>query len=145
MTKIYTIGFAGKNAEHFFTLLQHSDIKLLVDIRLNNTSQLSAYAKKQDLEYFLHKICNIDYVHLELFAPTKEILDSYKKKKITWDQYEDDYLKLIERRKVKNSLKNFDFDGACLLCSEPTPEHCHRRLAAEFIRDNFDIQRIVHL
>lgn len=145
MKKIYTIGFSGKNARVFFETLRQNNIKRLVDVRLNNVSQLAGFTKKNDLAYFLEKICNIPYLHMDVLAPTKEILDAYKNKYISWDEYEKQYNSLINSRNIDSSLKNIDFNDACLLCSEKTADQCHRRLAAEKIKDIFSMQQIIHL
>ena len=145
--KLYTIGFTKKSARRFFELIKLHNIDVLVDVRLNNKSQLAGFTKEEDLEYFLSEICKCRYYHNILFAPTKEILDSYKKNQITWDEYVKQYEPLIEKRKaVQFFLKLFsEYDNVCLLCSEPTPEHCHRRLLAEMIKDENPSIDIMHL
>lgn len=145
MSVLYTVGFSGKDAKTFFELLKLNDIRSLLDVRLNNVSQLSGYTKKNDLAYFLDKICNIKYKHLPILAPSKEILDSYKSKKISWNDYEIKYIHLINERGVRNELRSIDFDRACLLCSEKTADQCHRRLAADIIKDMFMVEKIIHL
>jgi uncharacterized protein (DUF488 family) len=142
---LFTIGFTGKSAEEFFEKLKISGVRRVVDVRLNNVSQLAGFAKKRDLIYFLRAVAGIDYLHAQELAPTKEILDGYKKKKIDWNEYESLYRKLIEERRPAGNLKVDDFDRACLLCSEPTPERCHRRLAAEYLRDEWKNVTIHHL
>ncbi|MGA2796645.1 MAG: DUF488 domain-containing protein [Thermoguttaceae bacterium] len=142
---LFTVGFAGKSAKEFFETLKKSGVRRLVDIRLNNVSQLAGFTKKRDLDYFLRVIADIDYVHERDLAPTKEILVDYKKKRIDWNEYEIRYRRLIEERKPANNLKSEDFDCSCLLCSEPTPEHCHRRLAAEYLKEAWENVTIVHL
>lgn len=144
---IYTIGFTKKTAECFFTLLKEHQIQLLVDIRLNNKSQLAGFTKGDDLRYFMNEICNCEYAHCEEYAPTKEILDDYKKKRINWEGYVSQYLPLMERRgAARKFLKRFaDYERICLLCSEPTPEHCHRRLLAELIQQEAPDVQIKHL
>lgn len=134
--KLYTIGFTKKSARQFFTLLKNNNIRIVADVRLNNVSQLAGYTKKKDLQFFLTEFLKIDYIHELDLAPTKEILNNYKKCKISWEEYESKYIKLLDTRKIKDKLnKNYkkNFDGICLLCSEPTAEHCHRRLAAEYL------------
>lgn len=145
MSSLYTIGFSGKDAKTFFELLKYNDIKTLVDVRLNNVSQLSGYTKKNDLSYFLDKICNIKYLHLPILAPTKEILDAYKSKKILWHDYEEKYISLIHMRNINEKLKDIDFNEACLLCSEKSADQCHRRLAANLIKDTFLLDNIIHI
>lgn len=132
---VYTIGFTQKNAEKFFSILKTNQIDLLLDVRLNNKSQLAGFTKGEDLRFFLSEICHCDYKHCLEFAPTKEMLDSYKKNLITWDDYVEQYHALMTKR-----AKHLDFSerfskytNICLLCSEPTPERCHRRLLAELI------------
>ncbi len=145
MTTLYTVGFSGKDAKTFFELLKLNNIQMLIDVRLNNVSQLAGYTKKNDLAYFLDKICNIKYLHLPILAPTKEILDGYKTKKISWAEYEIKYTRLINERKIEDRLKNIAFANACLLCSEKTAEQCHRRLVADIIKRIFSIGKIIHL
>jgi uncharacterized protein (DUF488 family) len=142
---LYTIGFGKKTAQEFFTLLQKNGARCVIDIRLNNVSQLAGYTKKADLEYFLRAIADIDYIHLPEFAPTKQLLDGYKGKKISWREYEIEYARILEERASLNQLDNSLFDGACLLCSEPTPRQCHRRLLAEYLAEKINGLRIIHL
>ena len=142
---LYTIGFTKKTAEDFFNLLTKNNVKRLIDIRLNNKSQLAGFAKGEDLKFFLNNIGQIEYKYMIEFAPTDSLLEGYRKKQISWEEYEKQYNKLLIERDV---LKNKDisiFDNACLLCSEEKPDYCHRRLLAEYLRDlNKDI-KIVHL
>lgn len=132
---IFTIGFVKKSAREFFETLTKVRIRKLIDIRLNNMSQLAGYAKKDDLEYFLKAIGNIEYLHLVQLAPTKELLENYRKKKISWEQYEVQYLNLLKEREVEKFFKPVEFDYSCLLCSEAKPDKCHRRLAAEYLQN----------
>ena len=104
--KIFTIGYTQKSAEEFFDLLMANKVECLIDVRLNNSSQLAAFTKHRDLEYFLKVIANINYIHNVKYAPTKDILDDYKKGKISWQTYEVQYKKLISERKVENLFKN---------------------------------------
>ena len=138
---ICTMGFAQKNAKTFFELLKKNKVEALIDIRLNNKSQLAGFTKGNDLEYFLPELCECAYYHEVDFAPTKEILDSYKNKKTTWNEYEKAFIPLIESRKVKTKFdeKYRKYNCVCLLCSEPTPEQCHRRLLAEMISKENDV------
>ena len=142
---LFTIGFTGKSAEQFFETLRKAGVRRLVDVRLNNVSQLAGFTKKRDLQYFLRTIAGIDYVHEPLLAPTKEILDAYKKKRIDWGDYESQFKKLLAARRPHEPWTASDFDHACLLCSEPTPEHCHRRLAAEYLGEQWKDVSIRHL
>ena len=142
---LFTIGFTKKNAETFFGKLMKFGVEKLIDIRLNNVSQLAGFTKKDDLVYFLKKICNCDYVHKPLLAPTKEILDAYKKKEITWTEYEKRFNDLLLSRKAHTLLTSPELHMACLLCSEPTPDKCHRRLVAEYFKNYFKDIEIIHL
>jgi len=142
---LFTIGFGKKSARQFFTLLQENNVKRIIDIRLNNSSQLSGYTKKPDLEYLLQVIAGIDYIHNIDFAPTKEILDEYKSKKSSWQTYEMQYGELIVTRNPLEKLDLNIFDGACLLCSEPTAKQCHRRLLAEYLTTVIPNLKIIHL
>lgn len=142
--KLYTIGFTRKNAEKFFTLLKTNNVKSVLDIRLNNSSQLAGFSKGDDLPFFLKEICNARYEHVLDLAPTKEMLDKYKKEGQDWDTYEKEFVALLEQRGVEN-LKREKFDGACLLCSEDLPKQCHRRLVAEYLKEKWKEIEIIHL
>lgn len=142
---IFTIGFTKKTAEHFFTRLKQPSLLRVVDARLNNVSQLAGFTKKNDLQFFLREICGIEYIHLPLLAPTKDILDAYKKNGGDWLVYEKQFLQLMTSRNIEKTINKELIDGSCLLCSEPTPEYCHRRLVAEYFRDKWDDVSIRHL
>ena len=144
-TILFTIGFTKKKAEEFFKLIKKNNIKCLIDIRLNNVSQLAAFAKRDDLKYFLKHLCNCEYKHMPEIAPTKEILDGYKKKQISWDKYVVQYNTLIKKRKIESKLSLSELDGSCFLCSEPTADMCHRRLAAEYLKKRYKELKIKHL
>jgi uncharacterized protein (DUF488 family) len=143
--KLFTIGFTKKTAEEFFGRLRQPGLTRLVDARLNNISQLAGFTKKNDLRFFLREICNIDYVHLIELAPTTEILDAYKKNGGDWATYERQFLSLLATRQVESRVDRSILDGGCLLCSEATPERCHRRLVAEYFRTKWDNVAIHHL
>ena len=118
----------------------------MIDVRLNNTSQLAAFAKRDDLEFFLRELCSADYRHEPLLAPTDDILDAYKKKQIAWDEYETRYVDLLIDRAAETAVDRHLFDvPAVLLCSESSPEHCHRRLAAEYLAGKWGDVKVVHL
>ena len=142
--KLFTIGFSKKSAEEFFTLLTKNRIKKLIDIRLNNKSQLAGFANAKHLPYFL-KLHNIEYEYKPELAPTKELLDGYKKKQISWQEYEKIYNKILLDRNILNLLTKDELNNSVFLCSEPTPTHCHRRLLAEYIAKHFDNVEIKHL
>jgi uncharacterized protein (DUF488 family) len=144
--EIYSIGFTQKSAREFFDTLKAHGIERLLDVRLNNTSQLAAFAKQADLAYFLHEICGAAYEHEPLLAPTQEMLDAYKKQKGSWEDYTEAYLALIRTRKVESVLSKKSFrKKTVLLCSEPTPKHCHRRLALEYLQQQWEGIKIHHL
>lgn len=143
--KIYSIGFTQKKAEQFFGLLRNEEIKTLVDVRLNNVSQLAGFAKKNDLIFFLKELCAIDYVHIPDLAPTKDILDPYKKGTMSWEGYEDKFMNLMAQRRIERIDKEIIEDG-CLLCSEHKPHHCHRRLVIEYLNENWNTKfEVKHL
>ncbi len=125
--KVFTMGFTKKNAELFFSRLRQPGLKRLVDARLNNVSQLTGFTKKDDLKFFLKTVNNMEYVHLPELAPNKELLEEYKKHNGDWAVYECNFLALMESRHVEDKVSKDIIDGGCLLCSESTPEHCHRR------------------
>lgn len=143
--KVFTIGFTQKPASRFFTLLRESGAKRVVDVRLNNVSQLAGFAKKEDLAFFLEAVCGMAYVHVPLLAPTQAMLDAYKKRKGDWRVYEAEFLALMQERKVEESMDRQTIADGCLLCSEDSPEHCHRRLVAEYLHREWGGLEIVHL
>ena len=143
--KICTIGFTKKTAEEFFGTLRSSGASRVVDVRLNNVSQLAGFAKKQDLAWFLKEICGMDYVHLPLLAPTQEILDDYKKLKGDWQVYERQFLEIMKQRRIEQVVSRDVLAGSCLLCSEDKPHHCHRRLVAEYLREQWGDVDICHI
>jgi len=143
--KLFTIGFTKKNAEKFFGLLRGSGSKRLVDVRLNNVSQLAGFAKKDDLAYFVKEICGMDYVHVPDLAPTQDILDEYKKNKGDWAVYEQKFLELMRQREIEKKVPRNVLEDGCLLCSEDKPHHCHRRLVAEYLKDHWGDVEIKHL
>jgi uncharacterized protein (DUF488 family) len=144
-TQLYTIGFTKKNAQTFFSKIQHAGVVKLIDIRLNNVSQLAGFAKRDDLRFFLKELCNCEYLHIPNFAPTKEILDAYKKKQIDWTEYVIRFNQLIKDRKIESLITTEELNNSCFLCSEATPEQCHRRLVAEYFQDKFGNIEIKHL
>ncbi|MFZ1676114.1 MAG: DUF488 domain-containing protein [Saprospiraceae bacterium] len=145
MIKLYTIGFTGKSAEQFFTLLEKAEIKKIIDSRVNNVSQLAGFAKGNDLKYFSKKIAGIEYEHRLDFAPTKALLSDYRDKKISWAEYEIAYLKLLDERDIAKNLDIKQLHKTCLLCSEHEPDQCHRRLLAEYIKNINSAVEIIHL
>lgn len=143
--KIFTIGFTKSTAKDFFGRLNTAGVKHVYDTRLNRTSQLSGFAKQKDLDFFLSQIGGINYSVDALLAPTADILSAFRKNEIGWGEYERRYLELLSSRRVE---QHFDMDKmheGCLLCSEATPEHCHRRLAANYLAQARTDVEIVHL
>ncbi len=146
MTVLYTIGFTKKSAARFFGLLRDNHVAQLVDVRISNTSQLAGFAKGKDLQFFVNEICGIPYRHITDFAPTKELLDKWHKQEVSWDEYEQIYTAMLHERDVINRFDVKQFDRACFLCSEETPEQCHRRLLAEYFKKHSgQAVSIVHL
>lgn len=144
--EIYTIGFTKHSAEDFFETLRNAGIRRLVDVRLNNVSQLAGFAKRDDLRYFLRRICDADYVHEPLLAPTQEMLDAYKKHRGPWSEYERAFLDLMADRSIEKRLPKEHFEGGTvLLCSERTPDHCHRRLVIDYLDERWGGIEAVHL
>lgn len=144
--QIHTIGFTQKSAEQFFGLLQSAGIQRLIDIRISNSSQLTGFTKSADLRYFLQAILNADYVHESRLAPTQQLLEDYRKKRVSWDGYVRIFNGLLEERQIATTLDRSLFERpAVLLCSEPTAEHCHRRLVAEYLQRHWDDVTVVHL
>lgn len=143
--KLFTIGFTKKPARRFFETLRDSGAKRVVDVRLNNVSQLAGFAKRDDLEYFLKEVCEIGYVHLPELAPTQEMLDDYKRRKGDWRDYERIFLELMRERRIEQCISREIIAEGCLLCSEDKPHHCHRRLVAEYLKEHWGGIEIVHL
>lgn len=145
MIKLFTIGFTEKTAEMFFTLLKNAGVKKIIDTRLNNVSQLAGFAKGKDLAFFAKEIAAIGYEHTINLAPSKELLSRYRDKKMTWDQYETEYISLLDQRNIIGEIDFEKLNNSCLLCSEHLPERCHRRLLAEYLqKENKEIS-IIHL
>ncbi|GAB2805082.1 DUF488 family protein [Dyella kyungheensis] len=142
---LFTIGFTKKTAESFFGKLKRSGAKRVVDVRLNNVSQLAGFAKRNDLEFFLREVCDIGYVHLPELAPTQDILDEYKKNKGDWMVYERKFLDLMRKREIEKRIPPETLADGCLLCSEDKPHHCHRRLVAEYLKEHWGTIDIKHL
>ncbi len=144
--KLYTIGFTKKSAERFFSLLRDNGVQLLADIRLHPGGHLASFAKQDDLRYFLRALANCDYIHLPQLAPSDEILTTYRKDK-KWPLYVQSFEALMDERDMPGSLEMslFQEGHTCLLCSEHTPDKCHRRLVAERIASYWPNVEIVHL
>lgn len=143
--KVFTIGFTKKSAERFFELLRGSNAQRIVDVRLNNVSQLAGFAKRDDLAYFLREICRMDYVHVPDLAPSQEMLDTYKKQRGDWKTYETQFLALMKQRQIEQSVPQEIIANGCLLCSEDTADFCHRRLVVEHLDKHWGGLEVVHL
>ncbi len=142
--EVFTMGFTKKDAKCFFNLICKNKIELLIDIRLNNSSQLAGFTKGSDLEFFLKELCDCAYSHEEFYAPTKDILRDYQKKVISWDEYVEKFSDLLLKREIERSFSNkyLAYSRVLLLCSEPTPEKCHRRLVAEYLNEKLGV--VIH-
>lgn len=143
--RLYTIGFTQTSAEHFFERLRRAEVERVVDVRLHNASQLSGFAKRDDLDWFLSTIANIGYVHAPWMAPTEELLASWRGDEIGWEEYEARFRALLVERRVEDHARVADFDRACLLCSEASADRCHRRLVAEHLQRALGSIDVVHL
>ena len=143
--KLFTIGFTKKTARRFFELLRTSGASCVVDVRLNNVSQLAGFAKKDDLAYFLKEICGMRYIHLPALAPTQEMLDQYRKQGGDWPKYEARFLELMKQRRIDETVPREQVANGCLLCSEDRPHNCHRRLVAEYLKRQWGTVDIFHL
>jgi uncharacterized protein (DUF488 family) len=143
---VFTIGFTKRTAADFFGALRRAGIQRLLDVRLNNSSQLAGFTKSSDLPFFLKEICAAEYRHEPILAPTQEILGAFKKAKGSWEDYERKFLQLMAKRKIEEQLDcNLFAVPTALLCSETTAEHCHRRLVLEYLHGKWGDLTIVHL
>ena len=143
--RVLTIGFTKKPAQRFFDLLRAAGVKRVVDVRLNNVSQLAGFAKRDDLAWFLRELGGMDYTHLPSLAPTQALLSAYRKAKVDWPTYEQRFLDLMHERRIEETVDPALLDEGCLLCSEDQPHHCHRRLVAEYLRERWGDVDVVHL
>ena len=144
--EVYTIGFTKRTAADFFGTLRRAGVKCLLDVRLNNSSQLAGFTKKEDLPFFLKEICGAEYIHEPLLAPTQDVLDDYKKRKGSWQNYERRFLQLMEQRRIEEKIDRQLFEvPTALLCSEATAQHCHRRLVLEYLSRKWGNIKAVHL
>jgi uncharacterized protein (DUF488 family) len=142
---LFTIGFTKKSAEVFFDKIKNAGVKKVIDIRLNNISQLSGFAKRDDLKYFLRILCNCGYSHEPSLTPTKDILDDYRKRRIGWPEYVRRFSELMEARAIKDMFTIEELTDACLLCTEPTAEKCHRGVVADYFKRLFPGIEVIHL
>ncbi len=143
--RVYTIGFTKKTARDFFDTLRRNGIKQVVDVRINNVSQLAGFAKRDDLKYFLVELCGADYYHFEFLAPTKKMRDEYVQSK-NWDVYAREYTGLLAGRNVLDELdRAFFHKETCFLCSEASPDKCHRSLLTQYLQEHWEDVEVVHL
>jgi uncharacterized protein (DUF488 family) len=146
VVQVASIGFTGKSAQKFFDLLKGAQVRTVLDIRLNNTSQLAGFAKKQDLPYFLEHLCNAAYMEIPELAPEPDLLKRYQGKQLSWENFREEYFDLISRRRVESNLDIALFESGCLLCSEHLPHHCHRMFALEYLNQHWNSRlSITHL
>jgi uncharacterized protein (DUF488 family) len=144
--EIYTIGFTQTTAERFFGRLKAAGVERLLDVRLNNSSQLAGFAKAQDLPYFLQALVGASYEHEPRLAPTQQLLDEFKKRRGAWSEYEQRFMALMAERRIEAALSPADFaTRTALLCSEATAEHCHRRLVCDYLAERWGGVSAVHL
>jgi len=143
--RIFTIGYTAKNAREFFTILKQAGVRKVIDVRLYNTSQLAGFTKRQDIKYFLQTIVSVDYVHLPIMAPTKQLLNDYKKGLISWQEYETQFKAIITQRQIQRHIMPQDVDMSCFLCSEAKADNCHRRLVVEYLAEHWQNVSIHHL
>ena len=145
--KLFTIGFTKKSAREFFTILKKNKVSKIVDIRRNNTSQLSGFTKARDFKFFLNEILGINYMHLLEFAPHQKLLKQYRNKQINWDEFEIEYIKKLEEYKSWDNFNIKKLESGCLLCSESKPDKCHRRILAEYLKKKYSSMsiEIIHL
>jgi uncharacterized protein (DUF488 family) len=142
---VFTTGFTRKSAGRFFGELRSVGMARLLDVRLHNSSQLAGFTKRDDLAWFVRELCQADYVHEPLLAPTEELLARYRKQGESWASYEPAFLALMAERRVEERLDRALLDRAVLLCSEPTADRCHRRLVVEYLARHWGDLRITHL
>jgi uncharacterized protein (DUF488 family) len=143
--RVLTIGCAGTSAERFFRRLREAETLRVVDVRLRNTSQLAGFAKRDDLAYFVRTILGVEYAHVPTLAPTPALRDGIGGGRLDWHAYERGFLELLAERRVERQLDRAWLDGACLVCSEPNPDRCHRRLVADYLRSAWGDVEIRHL
>ena len=143
--RLFTIGFTQRSAKDFFTTLKQHDVQKIIDVRLNNTSQMAGFTKRRDLCYFLENLCDCKYVHRITWAPTQDLLDDYRNKTINWGDYKSRFLDILYKRQIENETNVDDLNLSCLLCSEYDANACHRRLVAEYLQARFPNVKIVNL
>ncbi len=141
MPKIFTIGFSGKSPDAFMDALNAVRVRAVWDIRQWRVSTYVPFYSGENLASTLGP----RYEYHPEFAPTAEILTGYKDGRITWADYERMYRGLLAARHPTAGLSPADIDRISLLCTEKSAAQCHRRLAAEYIANQFPDIEIVHL
>ena len=136
---VFSLGFTKKNAEQFFHLLRANHVKTVLDVRLNNVSQLAGFAKRDDLAFFLREVANIDYVAMPDWAPTESLMKQYKSGDIGTERFEDDFMALMAQRNIERDVPRALLEHGCLLCSEHEPHQCHRRLVLQYLQQHSDL------
>jgi len=142
---LFTIGFTQRGAKDFFTTLKQHGVRTLIDVRLNNVSQMAGFTKRSDLCYFLENLCDCKYIHRITWAPTQELLDAYRSKAVEWNKYESIFKDILHVRKIETETNVDELSHSCLLCSEYDANTCHRRLVAEYLQTKFPSIKIVNL
>jgi uncharacterized protein (DUF488 family) len=144
--KVYSIGFTKKTAAEFFTALRQAEIRRLLDVRLHNASQLAGFTKRENLPFFLNELCGADYLHEPFLTPAPDLLEGYRKKRISWQEYEPRFRSTLADRAVEKKIDKTLFHiPTVLLCSEVTATRCHRRLILEYLQEKWGGIDIVHL
>lgn len=143
--KLFTIGFTRKSAEEFFDLLEGAGVQRVVDIRLHNTSQLAGFTKQDDLRFFLDQVAGIEYVHLPILAPSEELMQDYRKKRIPFPEFRKRFLDLMAERKIEKAVSPRVLHGGCLLCSEPKASDCHRSFVACYLAEKWNDVEVIDL
>jgi uncharacterized protein (DUF488 family) len=143
---LYTIGYQRKPLAVFVGQLREVGVDVVIDVRLRNTSHLAGYTKRDDLAFLLREGFGIAYEHHPELAPTSEILDAYRDDQ-DWAAYECRFLPLLEERSAEKVGRDIlgRYRSPCLLCAEPEPDHCHRRLVADYWAAHLPGLTVVHL
>ncbi len=146
MPTVYTIGYQRKPLATLIGQLRQAGVDAVIDVRLRNTSHLAGYTKRDDLAFLLREGFSIAYEHHPELAPTLEILDAYRADG-DWAIYEVRFVPLLTERVAEGVGREIlaRYRAPCLLCAEPTPERCHRRLVAEYWARHLPELTIVHL
>ncbi len=144
--EIATIGFTQSTAEHFFERLRAAGVRRVLDVRIHNTSQLAGFAKAGDLAYFARVIAGASYEHDTRLAPTAEMVSTYRAGRQPWEWFEAQFGDLMKARDIPTILDRRPFEErkTVLVCSEPGPERCHRRLVAELLQEAWEAE-VEHL